>query len=92
MRAVRGEHGRRIGEVGGRFGITQPRESYFTTAGKRIGRVDSQPIKPARLLHLRLREQCIRFGQVPCFDGFLRISLEGNDLGIVAGLSGSYCL
>ena len=87
MRAVRGEHGRRIGEVCGRLGITQPCEGDFTTAGKCISRIDCQPIKTARLLLLRPLEQCIRFGQVACFDGFLRFCFKIGDFGIVVGLN-----
>jgi hypothetical protein len=39
------------------------------------------------LLRLNIREQSIRFGEFACFDGFLRISFQGSDFGIVTGLS-----
>jgi hypothetical protein len=39
------------------------------------------------VLRLNIREKSIRLGQFPHFDGFLRISFQGSDFGIVAGLN-----
>ena len=44
------------------------------------------------LLHLHIRKQRVCLDQLACFDCFLRISFEGNDFRIVAGLSRCRCL
>jgi hypothetical protein len=73
MRAVRRKLGSRTGEVRGGFAISQSGERDLAAPGWGLGRVDGEAVERTRLLGLDILEQSIRFGQLTCIDGILRI-------------------
>src|SRR6266852_3891280 len=73
------------------FAIPQPGECKVTASGRRFSRVDCEAVETAPLLHLYIRQQSVRLGQLACVDCFLRISFQGSDFRLVAGLSRCRC-
>ena len=64
----------------------------MTASRRRFGLVDHEAVEIAPLLHLYIRQQSIRLGQLACFDCFLRISFQGSDFRIVARSNRCRCL